>query len=123
VAGRVERLLAEAGIGISGATVLLLGVTYKADIGDSRESPSLPLAESLRDRGATVVFHDPYHPTWTVQGEVLQRVPDLDAALRKSDVTVLVQAHSAYDLTAVATTAQRLFDTRGRVSDAGVERL
>ena len=123
VAGRVERLLADAGVGISGATVLLLGVTYKADIGDSRESPTLPLAESLRDRGANVIFHDPYFPTWTVQGEVLERVPDLDEALRKSDVSVLVQAHSSYDLAALAATAQRLFDTRGKVSDEGVERL
>ena len=70
-----------------------------------------------------MVFHDPYFPTWTVQGEVLERVPDLDEALRKSDVSVLVQAHSSYDLAALASTAQRLFDTRGKVSDQGVERL
>jgi UDP-N-acetyl-D-glucosamine dehydrogenase len=123
VAGRVARLLAADGIAIEGATVLLLGVTYKADIGDSRESPTLPLAEQLRAQGATVVFHDPYYPTWTVQGEVLERVPDLDEALRKSDVTVLVQAHATYDLPALAATAQRLFDTRGKVSAPGVERL
>jgi UDP-N-acetyl-D-glucosamine dehydrogenase len=123
VADRVAARLAADGIGIEGATVLLLGVTYKADIGDSRESPTMPLAQRLRELGAAVAFHDPYYEQWTVDGEVLHRVPDLDDALRKSDVTVLVQAHSAYDLPAIAATAARLFDTRGKVQAPGVERL
>jgi UDP-N-acetyl-D-glucosamine dehydrogenase len=128
VADRVVRLLAADGVAVTGATVLLLGVTYKADIGDSRESPTLPLAVRLRELGATVRFHDPYFPVWTVGGQVLDRVPDLTEAVRDSDVTVLVQAHSSYDLAELAAQARRLLDTRGKIDvegagRPGVERL
>jgi len=123
VAQRVERLLREDGVKLDGASVLLLGVTYKADIADPRESPAVPLANGLRAAGARVSYHDPFVATWQLDGEVLDAVPDVGEAAAAADVTVLLQAHSVYDLRGLAAKARRLLDTRGRVDVPGVERL
>jgi nucleotide sugar dehydrogenase len=123
VAQRVQRMLAEDDLAVEGATVLLLGVTYKADIADPRESPAVPLANRLRALGARVLYHDPFVPRWGLDGEVLERVPDVVAAAGAADVTVLLQAHSSYDLPGLAAKSRRLLDTRGRIDMPGVERL
>ncbi len=119
---RVQDLLNDASLPLRGSKVLLLGVTYKADIADQRESPARPLALGLIETGALVQFHDPHVETWELvehgsEGEspVLQRVPDLQAALADADVTILLQAHQEYDLAQIAATTPRMFDTRGKV--------
>ena len=98
--------------------MLLLGVTYKPDIADQRESPAVPIAEKLRARGAQVSFHDPHVPTWRTGAEELKRVPDLDAALRGCDVVVLLQPHTSYDLDAIARSAPLVLSTPAAVSPA-----
>jgi UDP-N-acetyl-D-glucosamine dehydrogenase len=118
VARRVQDLLNDRGRALKGANVLLLGVTYKPDISDQRESPAVPVAHKIAARGGVVWFHDPHVTSWNVDGEELKRVPDLDAALRGCDVAVLLQAHSSYDLTALASTAPLVLDTRGRLPRA-----
>jgi len=115
VVRRTQDLLNEKGKALRGSKVLLLGVTYKSDIHDQRESPAQPLAKHLLNFGAEVLYHDPYVPTWQVNGEQLQCVPDLDAALESADVTILLQPHSSYDLAAIAKQARLLFDTKGKV--------
>jgi nucleotide sugar dehydrogenase len=115
VARRVQDLLNDHGRALKDANVLLLGVTYKPDISDQRESPAVAVAHKLRSRGALISFHDPYVTSWNLDGEDLKRVPDLHAALREADVAVLLQAHTAYDLPALAGTAPLLLDTRGRL--------
>jgi nucleotide sugar dehydrogenase len=119
---RVQDLLNDASLPLRGSKVLLLGVTYKADIADQRESPARPLALGLIETGALVQFHDPHVETWELvehgsEGEspVLQRVPDLQAALADADVTILLQAHQEYDLAQIAASTPRMFDTRGKV--------
>jgi UDP-N-acetyl-D-glucosamine dehydrogenase len=116
VARRVQDLLNEQGKALNGSTVLLLGVTYKPDIADQRESPASPLAQHLLDAGARVVFHDPYVPEWGAGGVVIERADDLESAVSAADVTVLLQNHRAYDLPRLADQAVRFFDTRGAVS-------
>lgn len=118
VARRVQDLLNDRGRALKGAKVLLLGVTYKPDISDQRESPAVPVAHKIAGRGGVVSFHDPHVTSWNVDGEELKRVPDLDAALRGCDVAVLLQAHTSYDLPALAATAPLLLDTRGRLPRA-----
>ena len=104
--------------------VLLLGVTYKPDIADQRESPAIPLAKQLAARGASVAFHDPYLETWQPTGDVRKRVDDLDTSLMEADLTILLQGHSSYDVEQLATKARRLLDTRGVVPAApSVEHL
>jgi UDP-N-acetyl-D-glucosamine dehydrogenase len=76
----------------------LLGVTYKPNIADLRESPAVPLARRLEELGVIVQFHDPYVTTWHHGDQSVGRVPDLDAAMRTADLTILIQGHAAYDL-------------------------
>jgi nucleotide sugar dehydrogenase len=109
---------------INGAHVLLLGVTYKPDIADQRESPAVPLAKHLTAKGAVVSFHDPYVESWQVNGSQLLRVDNLDTALSGADLSILLQGHSTYDVEQLATKSRRLLDTRGVVPSApAVERL
>jgi nucleotide sugar dehydrogenase len=113
VAHRVQELLNLDSKAARGSSVLLLGVTYKPDIADERESPAKPLAEALEGLGAAVSYHDPHVTSWRLRSGELKVVPDLDAALAAADVVVLVQAHSSYDLDAVVRSSRRLLDTRG----------
>jgi UDP-N-acetyl-D-glucosamine dehydrogenase len=124
VVHRIQDALNEVAKPLRGSTVLLIGVTYKADISDQRESPAAPIAQKLADHGARVLFHDPYVPSWSVGGQNLNRVTDLAEAAEKADITVLLQRHSAYDLDALGRLAPLLLDTRGAMPDLPtVERL
>jgi len=98
---------------VNGARVLLLGVTYKKDIADQRESPARPIARKLRGRGAAVAYHDPYVPAWQVGGQDVPRASDLPAAVEAADLVILLQAHRDYDLEWIAATARLVLDTRG----------
>jgi len=124
VAHRIQNMLNEDAKAVSGSTVLLLGVTYKPDIADQRESPAVPLAKRLRQLGATVQFHDPHVANWTAEGLNIERVPDLDAAMEAADLVVVVQGHAEYDGEKIAKTAHRVLDTRGMAPHAdSVEHL
>ena len=103
---------------LRGSTVLLLGVTYKPNIADQRESPAVPLAKRLMEKGATVKYHDPMVDNWTAAGTGVEGVSDLDAAVAAADLTILVQNHKSYDIDALANASQRFFDTRGAASDS-----
>lgn len=123
VARRVQDLLNEDGKALRGSTVLMLGVTYKPDIADQRESPAVPLAQALLAQGADVQFHDPNVEAWRVGDLSLERVIDLDAAVAGADVVVLVQNHSSYDADALAGQSQRFFDTKGATTVPQAARL
>ena len=118
VTERAAELLNRNAQPLNGARVLLLGVTYKRDIADQRESPARPIARRLRARGAVVSYHDPHVPDWLVDDEAIARAADLDAALAEADLAILLQAHSCYDLAQLARSARLLLDTRGVVPAA-----
>lgn len=113
VAQRAQDLLNEQGAAISRSKVLLLGVTYKPNIADQRESPAVPLARHLLDKGAQVLYFDPHVSKWTAGDPRVVRVEDLQAGLAQADLAILVQNHSAFDLEEIAKSAALLFDTRG----------
>ncbi len=123
VGARIQDLLNEIGKPVKGARVLLLGVTYKADIADARESPARPLAAILRSKGARVEYHDPLVSRWSFDDTVLESVVDLMEAICASDITVLLQAHRGYDLASIAAEAPLLFDTRGITNAPDPHRL
>ncbi len=123
VTRRAQDILNDDGKALRGAKVLLLGVTYKRNIADQRESPAVPLAEHLRSAGADVSYHDPAVASWNLPHGSLDRVPDLDQAVADADLVILVQNHSSYDVDALAGRAQQFFDTRGVTSSPGVHRL
>jgi nucleotide sugar dehydrogenase len=115
VADRAQQLLNREGRALKGANILLLGVTYKADIADQRESPARPVARRLRRLGAQLTFHDPHVTTWQVDGEdVPPADPDLATALRQADLAIVLADHAAYDAVTLTRNARLLFDTRGR---------
>lgn len=120
VAQRVAGLLADDGRPVAGSRVLLLGVAYKADVPDTRESAAIRVADELAALGARISYHDP------VAGPVPRLGPpvtDLDSALRDSDATVLLVPHGGYDLSRLARNARLLLDVTGRVPGGEVQRL
>ncbi len=123
VARRVTGLLGDAGRPVEGAEVLLLGVSYKPDVADLRESPATAVARCLTGLGATVRYHDPYVDRFAVDGTVLPRVAEPYHAATRADVSVLLQGHRAYDLDRLARAARLLFDTTGRADKERAARL
>jgi nucleotide sugar dehydrogenase len=123
VVRRIQDVLNDQGKALRGSRILLLGVTYKPDIADQRESPAKPIAVELRDKGAQVEFHDPHVVSWRLGAESLACVDDLDSALDGADIVVLLQNHSDYDLPSITARAACLFDTRGATSGPKVVRL
>ena len=102
---------------LKGARVLLLGVTYKKDIADQRESPARPIARKLLQRGVVLSYHDPFVESWQVDG---RDIPRAASPVADADLTILLQAHSDYDLADIAARVHLLFDTRGKLSGDSV---
>lgn len=123
VVERLQDALNDRSKAINGASVLLLGVTYKKNIADQRESPALPVGELLKGKGAVLSFHDPKVQTWTLSDATLDRVPDLDEAVENADAVILLQNHESYDVDALASKAALFFDTRGATTTEKAIRL
>jgi UDP-N-acetyl-D-glucosamine dehydrogenase len=113
IARRIQDQLNRDGKPVRGASILLLGVTYKPNIADTRESPAIPLAKTLLEFGASVRFHDPLVKQLSVSGRDIPRVDQVEEALEEADISVLLQNHRAYDIDTMSAVAQRFFDTRG----------
>jgi UDP-N-acetyl-D-glucosamine dehydrogenase len=98
---------------IKGSKVLVLGVAYKRDIDDLRESPSLTIIELLREKGATVAYNDPYFPK-VGQGRhyALNMTSTPLENLARFDAVVIVTDHTSYDYPAIVAQAQLVIDTR-----------
>ncbi|GAA2962321.1 nucleotide sugar dehydrogenase [Actinokineospora diospyrosa] len=120
VVRRARDILARDGGRVFGARVLLLGVTYKADVADLRQSPATGVVRQLRALGAEVSYHDPHAPTFTVDGDPVPASSGVDPG---TDLVVLLQAHRDYDLAHIARTAKAVLDTRGIMDGDNVERL
>jgi nucleotide sugar dehydrogenase len=123
VAQRVADLLQTEGLRADSASVLMLGVTYKPDVADQRESPAVPLAQELLKLGVDLSFHDPNVENWRVGERTFTRVADLDRAVDGADLVLLVQNHSAYDPDALASRSTCFFDTRGATTPGTAHRL
>lgn len=98
---------------INGSRILILGVSYKPNIGDLRESPSIKILELLRNEGAHVVYHDPHVPE--LPDYALTSVDLNKAELGKADCVVIATDHSALDIELVVSCSSRIFDLRNAV--------
>jgi len=105
-------LLNEERTAVNGARVLLLGVAYKADVSDVRESPALDILRLLDEKGADVRYHDPYVPELALEGRTWKSVEPTDEELAGADLVVILTDHSALDYARVVARAQRVYDTR-----------
>ena len=104
---------------LMGSRILLLGVTYKRDVGDIRESPALDIIELLHAKGSDVRYHDPYVPRLRYNSIDLCREPDLELALAEADCVMIVTDHSLYDWPHIAEVCPVIVDTRHRVWNLG----
>lgn len=109
---KVQDVLNDAGKAVKGSRVLVLGVAYKKDIDDVRESPALDIIELLRQKGADVRYHDPYVPELVHNGVAMRSEGDLGSALEAADCVVIVTDHSVYDWDEIARQARLVVDTR-----------
>jgi UDP-N-acetyl-D-glucosamine dehydrogenase len=107
---RIERALNDVAKPVRGSRIAILGVAYKAGVGDLRESPALRIMEVLAERGGELSYHDPYVPSLPEFG--LESVP-LQTAVSGADAVVLVTAHRDVDYGALVTQADLLVDLRG----------
>ena len=112
VAARISDVLNDVGRPVNGTQILVLGVAYKAGVGDVRESPSLKVMNWLVRRGAEVAFHDPYVERVTVEGRRIDRIEVDSDSLRAAGCVALLTPHETYDLDGIARDAQLIFDAR-----------
>ncbi|HEY5484375.1 MAG TPA: nucleotide sugar dehydrogenase [Propionibacteriaceae bacterium] len=105
---------------LSNSRVLLLGVAYKRDIDDMRESPAIKIADLLLRKGAEVVYHDAWVPRFEVSGRAVESVELSQETLEGVDAVVLVTDHNGVDYEAVARFAPLVLDTRNALR--GLER-
>jgi UDP-N-acetyl-D-glucosamine dehydrogenase len=117
---KIEQTLNDAHKPVRGSRVLLLGVSYKAGVGDIRESPALKIIQLLRKGGAEVRYHDPHVPELTEHD--LQSV-GLDEALDGIDLAVIVTAHPSVDHGSVVERAPQVLDLRGTTRHLGAPQL
>jgi UDP-N-acetyl-D-glucosamine dehydrogenase len=123
---RVSRMLNRQKKPLNGSTVLLLGVAYKPDIDDLRESPVLKIITLLEKEGAAVVINDPFIPKFTIGSREYNSVELTAQTLRSCDIAVITTNHSSYDAQFIVENAPAVFDTRNLtagVDSAKVERL
>jgi UDP-N-acetyl-D-glucosamine dehydrogenase len=112
MASRIGEALNERGKAVKGASILVLGVTYKANVADIRESPAVRVMAQLHRRGADVQFHDPYIHDLSLNGLPARRTELTYRALAGKDCVAILTPHAAYDLDWIAGNAELVFDAR-----------
>lgn len=113
VSRRVGEALNRSRQSLAGSRVLVLGLSYKAGIGDTRESPAVVVAEHLIRAGVEFSYHDPYVPEITILGTSYESVAFDPASLRSADCVVLLTAHPTFELDTVVRQCRLLFDATG----------
>ncbi len=111
---------------LNGAKVLLLGIAYKKDIDDLRESPALEVIKKLEEEKAIVSYYDPYIPKFTKNGKVYKSLKELTVKeIKEKDIVIITTAHSKVDYDMVAKNAKAVFDTRNamKISNNKIEKL
>lgn len=111
------------GLALKGARILLLGLAYKKNTGDARESPAVRVAQLLVGLGADVRAADPYVVEATAVDELISRVEAVPEELARADAVVLLTDHDAFDFERLGGQARYFFDCRHRLSGLNVETL
>src|SRR5262249_1900618 len=92
--------------------ILVLGVSYKRDLGDYRESPAIEVIRLLQDDGARVVYHDPYVPSFEEHGIALESIPLREDLVSDCDLVIITADHTTIDYAWVVANAKHVLDTR-----------
>ena len=112
VVSKLQRVLNQRGQCLKGADVLILGVTYKADISDERESPATKVMELLQQEKASLTYVDPFAPSVSILGEQYKSQELTPGLLAKCSCVLILTAHSAFDYDMIVEKAPVVFDTR-----------
>jgi len=129
VVARAADALNERSRPMKGSKVLVIGVAYKKNIGDLRESPALEIIQLLQEKGAKVSYHDPHVPVirddghTPIEGLPLESVPLSDAVLQGADLALIVTDHSGLDYVRILREAPLVLDTRGVIREDGQGKL
>ena len=115
VARRVGDALNSRRLALRGSRILILGVAYKADVDDIRESPSLDVIEILEREGAHVEYCDPYVPSFVLRGRRYSSKKLGARTLRSADSVVVATAHRAFDYELIARHSKTIVDTRNAI--------
>lgn len=103
---------------VNGSDILFLGVAYKANIDDERESPALKIIDTVAHKGGNISYNDPYIPSITLKGEKLESVELTPENLQKVDVVVITTNHSAYDADFITKHAKLVVDFRNVIAES-----
>jgi len=123
VVEKINRALNEQKKTINGSSILLLGVAYKADVSDVRESPALDILHLLQERGAQISFHDPFVPSVKIGTQEIAGKPMSPSLLRSADAVVITTPHSAFDAKHILTHSPLVVDTRNLTRGLNAEHL
>ncbi len=118
VVSKVADALNEVRKAVNGSHILILGVAYKPNVSDVRESPALDIIHLLQARGAEVQYHDPYVPNLLHEGMALHSVALTETAVANADCLVVVTHHAAFDWPHIAAQAKLIVDTRNALQEA-----
>lgn len=116
---KIQDALNERSLPVKGSRVLVLGVAYKPDIDDLRESPALDVIGLLKNKGAIVTYHDPYVATVAHDDWSLSSVPNLMDEVSAADCVAIITNHSSYDYPAILEAARLVVDTRNALGKLG----
>jgi len=105
---KIDGVLNERKKSIKGSKIFIIGVAYKSNVSDTRESPALDVIRLLKERGGKIVYNDPYVP----QVEGLKSIPLTRSSLRNADCVVITTAHSDYDYKQIVENAKLVIDSR-----------
>jgi UDP-N-acetyl-D-glucosamine dehydrogenase len=97
---------------VKGSRILALGVAYKKDVSDVRESPALSVIRLLELRGAKVSYHDPYVPELTTESGSMASTPLTEDNLRLADCVVILTNHSSFDVSWIVSNSRLVVDSR-----------
>lgn len=100
------------GKSMSGAKILILGVTYKRDVDDMRESPAIDIIKLLLEKKAEVLYNDPYVPQLSIDGNIMKSANLSEKLLQKMDCTVIITDHTCYDYDWIVQSSRLILDTR-----------
>ena len=112
----VGEALNRRGQSFRGSRVLVVGVAYKSDIDDVRESPSLDIMEKLRERGTRIEYTDPFVPSIQFAGGTMKSVPFTPVQIRRFDCVVIATAHKAFDYSMLLRASKIVVDTRNALA-------
>ena len=122
-AARLMDALNTQGKALNGAQILVLGVAYKADINDMRESPAITVISRLKEKGAKIRYHDPYVEEYIQNGEKVSSIPLTADEVKAADAVIVLSGHRNIDYDMVVKNASLVFDTRNIIDTSAGEHV